>query len=76
MYQEIADNRKRNLTFEELRQFISRDESTQRLIGHFAEEIYNERMFFKKEGDSLSDWINAEDKYIRIFMRRRVDDHT
>jgi len=53
---------------------IPRDEATQRLIAHMAQENYNVRLQFHLEGDAFSDWLAAEKRYIRIFMRRRYDD--
>lgn len=69
-----VDRRCARLTMEQMRRLIPKDEATQRLIGHFAEEIYNSRIYFKREGDNLSDWIEAENRYVRIFLKRRITD--
>lgn len=53
---------------------IPKDEATQRLIAHMAQENYNLRIQFQMQGDAFSDWLAAEKRYIRIFMRRRADD--
>ena len=62
------------LSIEQMRRLIPKDAPTQDLIAHFAEEIYNARMYFKLNGDNLSDWLAAEDKYIRVFLKRRAED--
>jgi len=54
---------------------IPKDEATQRLIAHMAQENYNLRIQFNLEGDAFSDWLAAEKRYLRIFMRRRYDDN-
>jgi hypothetical protein len=53
---------------------IPKDQAVQRLISHMAHENYNLRLQFHLEGDAFSDWLAAEKRYIRIFMRRRSND--
>ncbi len=53
---------------------IPKDDATQRLISHMAQENYNTRIQLHLPGDELSDWVAAENRYIAIFMRRRNDD--
>jgi hypothetical protein len=54
---------------------IPKDEATQRLIAHMAEENYNVRVQLQLQGDALGDWVAAEKRYLRTFMRRRHEDN-
>ncbi len=62
------------VSYAEGRSLIPKDTATQRLIKHLAQQNYNFRLFCGIAGDALSDWIAAEDTYVRIFMRRRISD--
>ena len=53
---------------------LPKDEATVKLIRHMAEENYNLRTQLCLPGDELSDWLAAEKRYVRTFMRRRYED--